>query len=82
MRRLTAAVTPHLRIWIATAAISWGLTVLSEIHAERSAALDELEADADAAEARLARLMEAEEEQHEARRLGQVVPGQREGAES
>ena len=81
MRRILSAITrpEHLRVVLATSAVAWGLGVLASIHAEQDAALMELDAECHAAEARLARLMEAEEEQHQARRLGQVVPEQREG---
>ena len=67
MRRLitSPAALTALRVTIATAAIGWGLGQLQRLHEAAMTALGEVEAEANAAEARLARLMEAEEEAHE-----------------
>ena len=67
MRRLIAnpQALAALRASLATAAIAWGLGQLQRMHEVAMAALSEVEADAAAAEQRLARLLEAEEEHHE-----------------
>lgn len=68
MRRLIA--NPRalllLRASIASAAIAWGLGQLQALHEAAEQRLTDLTTDGDAAEARLARLLEAEEEAHEA----------------
>lgn len=74
MRRLipNPAGAAALRLSLATAAIAWGLAQLQKMHEAAMAALSEVEADAAAAEQRLARLLLEEEEAHEraADRLG------------
>lgn len=67
MRRLipNPAGAAALRLSLATAAIAWGLAQLQKMHEAAMAALSEVEADAAAAEQRLARLLLEEEEAHE-----------------